>query len=269
VAFNTGVGNQNLTPETAITKTAGFVYNPSYVNGLTIAVDYFDIEVKNRITAIGVGYTLDQCYINQVQEFCDNFSRNSEGVITQLNRGNANLGALATKGLDLEVNYRLPRTSFGNFGIRTQTTYLDEFILQSTNTSERLNYAGEYPYYRVKSNLTLDWNMGNWSATFGTRYFSASKTSCWDADPDAPIECSNPTGETNNYGTGYDKKSALVYNDLSVGYNFPWKAKLMVGANNVFDKKPRINYDTASSGAAVDPDLPLDRFIWVRYNQSF
>jgi hypothetical protein len=43
VAFDTGVGNGNLTPETAITKTTGFVYSPSFVNGLTVAVDYFDI----------------------------------------------------------------------------------------------------------------------------------------------------------------------------------------------------------------------------------
>jgi iron complex outermembrane receptor protein len=43
----------------------------------------------------------------------------------------------------------------------------------------------------------------------------------------------------------------------------------MVGVNNVFGRKPRINYDTASSGASVDPDVPLDRFVWLRYNQSF
>jgi iron complex outermembrane receptor protein len=269
VAFNTGVGNESLTPESATTKTAGFVYNPSFVNGLTVAVDYFDIEVKNRISAISVNYTLTQCYVFSVQEFCNNFSRNPLGIITQLDRGNKNMGTMSTKGLDLEVNYRLPRTAIGAFGIRTQTTYLDEYKLQSTNDAEKLEYAGDYPYYRVKSNITLDWALGNFSATFGTRYYSPVKANCWDADPDAPIECSNPTGETNSFGTGYDKKGSQVYSDLSFGYATPWKGKFMVGVNNVFGRKPRTNYDTNASATAVDPDVPLDRFFWVRYNQSF
>lgn len=43
----------------------------------------------------------------------------------------------------------------------------------------------------------------------------------------------------------------------------------MVGINNVFLKKPRFNLDADASATAVDPDLPIDRFFWIRYNQSF
>ena len=268
VAFNTGVGNNSLTPETATTRTAGFVYNPSFVSGLTVAVDYFDIEVKNRVSAIGVGYTLTQCYVEQVQEFCDNFSRDVSGQITQLNRGNKNMGSMSTKGADLEVNYRLPRMSYGQFAVRSQTTYVDEFNLQSTNTSSVLNYAGEYPYYRVKSNMTLDWSLGNWSATLGARYFSHVKSTGWDCDPAAPVECNNPTGQSTGFD-GYNLLGSQTFTDFSVGYKTAWNGKIMVGVNNILNKKPRSNYDAGTSAAAVDTDLPLDRFIWVRYNQSF
>nr|WP_315467401.1 TonB-dependent receptor [uncultured Undibacterium sp.] len=270
VAFNTGVGNNTLTPETATTKTLGFVYNPSFVPGLTVSVDWFNIEVKNRVSAIGVGYTLNQCYVLGVQSFCDNFSRDpSSGVITQLSRGNKNMGTMSTEGFDLGINYRFPKTAYGQFAVRTETTYLDSYSTQSTNEAEKLNYAGEYPYYRVKSNLAIDWSRGNWSATFGTRYMSPAKGNCWDADPEAPIECNNPTGITNSFGTGYDLKGSQIYNDISVGYATPWKGKVMVGINNVFARKPRTNYDTSSSSTSVDPDVPLDRFFYVRYNQSF
>jgi len=49
---------------------------------------------------------------------------------------------------------------------------------------------------------------------------------------------------------------------------------LAVGANNVFDKKPRITYDASStyggtSASSVDAELPIDRFVYVRYNQAF
>ena len=268
VAFNTGVGNNSLSPETATTKTAGFVYNPSYVNGLSVAVDYFDIEVKNRISSIGVGYTLNQCYIEGVQEFCDNFSRDATGQITQLSRGNKNMGSMSTKGFDLELNYRFPRLSFGQFAFRSQSTYIDEYNLQSTNESEVLNYAGEFPYYRVKSNLSLDWTLGNWSATLGSRYYSPVKSTGYDCDPDAPIECNNPLGESAGF-SGYNKLGSQTFTDLSVGYKTAWNGKIMVGINNIFAKAPRINYDSGASAAKVDADVPLDRFVWVRYNQSF
>jgi iron complex outermembrane receptor protein len=268
VAFNTGVGNQTLTPETATTKTAGFVYNPSFVSGLTVAVDYFDIEVKNRISAIGVGYTLTQCYVENVQEFCDNFSRDATGQITQLNRGNKNMGSMSTKGLDLELNYRLPRNAYGQFAVRSQTTYVDQYNLQSTNESEILNYAGEFPFYRVKSNASLDWNLGNWSATLGARYYSPVKTTGWDCDPEAPIECNNPTGQSSGFD-GYNLLGSQVYTDLSVGYKTAWNGRLLVGINNILGRKPRQNYDSGASSSKVDADVPLDRFVWVRYNQSF
>jgi iron complex outermembrane receptor protein len=67
----------------------------------------------------------------------------------------------------------------------------------------------------------------------------------------------------------------MVYSDLSVGYAFPWKGKLLVGANNVFNRKPIVVYDAASalggnsSSSAVDPERPIDRFFYVRYNQQF
>jgi len=268
VAFNSGVGNDTLTPETAKTKTAGIVYNPSFVNGLSIAVDYFDIEVKNRVSTISTAYTLSQCLVEGVQQFCDNYSRDSTGQITQLNRGNANMGSMSTKGFDLELNYRFPRTAYGQFAIRSQSTYVDEYNTQATATAEVLNYAGEYPLYRVKSNASLDWSLGNWNATLGARYFSGVKSTGWDCDPDAPIECSNPLSESTGF-LGYNKLGSQTFTDLSVGYKTSWNGKIMVGINNIFAKGPRANYDSGASAAAVDADLPLDRFFWVRYNQSF
>jgi iron complex outermembrane receptor protein len=271
--FNTGAGNDSLTPETATTRTLGLVYSPSFVTGLSVAVDYFDIRIKNRITAVGAAYEINQCYINSVQSFCDKIKRDPvSGQITLLSRGNSNLGELGTKGLDLSVGYRLPKTAWGNFGVRSESTYVDQYRIKSTATADFINYAGEYGTYRVKSNLSLDWDLGNWGASFTSHYYSATKGHCWTVSP--AVECSDPAGAA-SWGTGFDRKGAMVYSDLNLSYAFPWKGKLMVGANNVFDKKPRIVYDAASSlggsssSSSVDSELPIDRFVYVRYNQKF
>jgi iron complex outermembrane receptor protein len=272
VPFNTGAGNDALEPETATTKTFGLVYSPSFVSGLSVALDYFDIGVKNRITAVSAAYEINQCYVNGVQSFCDKIKRDSTGQISSLSRGNANLGQLGTKGFDLSVGYRLPRTAFGQVGIRSESTYVDSYRIKSTATSDWVNYAGEFGINRVKSNLTLDWNLGNWSATLTSRYFSGVKVHCWSASTN--VECSNPN-DAASWGTGYTKLGAMVYNDLSVGFALPWKGKLLVGANNVFNRKPIVVYDAGSayggnsSSSSVDPERPIDRFFYVRYNQAF
>jgi iron complex outermembrane receptor protein len=266
--FQTGLGNSDLKPETATTRTLGLVYSPSFVPGLSAALDWFNIAIQNRISEITVKYTLDQCYLFGVQSFCNNVTRGDTGQITKLSRGNANLGSMKTEGLDLSLNYRLPRNSWGQFAFRSESTFLKRFEIQSAPGAEIINRSGEYGYNRFKSNLSLDWNQGKWAATLSARYVSAVKDDCWDAEEG--IECSNPDGAKTSFSAaGYNRLSSLTYTDLSVSYATPWKGKILVGANNLFDRKPRITYETQSSGTGVDPDVPVDRFFYVRYNQAF
>lgn len=279
-AFNSGVGNDSLTPETATTKTMGFVYNPSQLPGLNIGVDWYRIQVDNRITAVSAGYVLGQCYVQGVQQFCNQIRRDATGQVSSLDRGNLNLGALQTEGFDLAVGYRFPATSYGKFTLRTESSYVKSYKAKSTNTSDYVESAGEYAIYRFKSNIGVDWSLGDFGATLGTRYYSPIKTQCWDVgstsatSPRPPVECSNPT-DTWSSGTGYNKLSARIYNDLNLSYKTPWKGTASFGINNLFNIKPRINYSAGSnfggpsSSSSVDPDLPIDRFFYVRYEQRF
>ncbi len=279
VAFNSGAGNAFLKPETATTKTVGLVYSPSYVPGLTTSLDWYNITIKNRITAVSASYVMNQCYTQGVSEFCSSIKRDPvTGMITALSRGNANLGELQTKGIDFNIAYQLPKTQYGLFGARMESSYVDSYRIKSTNDGDWQEYAGEYGTYRFKANFSLDWSLGNWNATLASRYYGAVKTQCWDSS-DPAFSCTNP-GQAASWGTDVDKKKGIWYSDLSVGFKTPWKGQILVGANNVFNKKPRVildaNYGIGSapgsgnsSSSSVDPDLPIDRFFFVRYNQSF
>ena len=263
VPFQQGSGNLNLRPETAKTKTLGIVYSPSFIPGLTTSLDWYKIDVSNRITAVGVDYILDQCYLAGVKSFCSQVQRDASGKIVNLQRGNANLGKLSTEGLDVGIAYRLPRTSYGQFSVRSDSTWMKSYKIKSTDDADWQEYTGEYDYNRFKTNLSLDWSLGNWSATFTSRYVSGVKDGCFSAT----VECSNPKGDA-SFGR-YNKIGSLTYSDLSVGYKTSWKGQFLVGANNVFDKGSRIVYRGSSSGTAVDPNVPVDRFVYVRYNQAF
>ncbi|HWJ96341.1 MAG TPA: TonB-dependent receptor, partial [Telluria sp.] len=270
--FQSGAGNSSLTPETAVTKTLGLVYSPSWIPGFSAAVDWFKIRVDNRISAIGAGFTINQCYVSGVQAYCDKIVRDkATGQIINLSRGNANLGMLETEGADLSVSYRFPRSAWGQFNVRSESTWVKSWRSKSSATANWQEYVGEFGTPRWKSNLGVDWNMGNWSSTLGGRYYSGIRDKCWSST----VECSDPEQTGASFGKGVNNLSGEFYFDLSVGYKLPWNAKIMAGANNLFDKKPRIVYTAAStlggtsSSSSVDPDRPIDRFFYVRYNQSF
>jgi iron complex outermembrane receptor protein len=269
--FYSGAGNTTLTPERAVTDTLGFVYSPSYLPGFSASVDWFRIKVNNMITAVGATWVAQQCYVENNPTFCSAIQRNPAGEISSLSRGNLNLGEMQTDGADISFGYRFPMTQYGRFALRSDTSYVHSFKQKSTSDAEWQDYAGDYFYNKWKSTNAVDWSMGNWSATWTARFYSAVRDQCWDVE--SAIECSNPTGYTESFGTGYNKLGAEVYHDLNVGYKTSWKGQIQFGINNLFDKKPRISYTANTSGQAssssVDPNLPLDRFFYVRYNQSF
>ncbi|WP_108786936.1 TonB-dependent receptor domain-containing protein [Erythrobacter sp. Alg231-14] len=106
-------GNPNLQEETSDSLTFGVVLQPSFIPGLTITADYFDITVDDAIQTISLQQALDICF-NQVQDLTDprclNFvgTRDAQGAFGRDNPpvlGGANIAELSVSGIDLQVNY--------------------------------------------------------------------------------------------------------------------------------------------------------------------
>ena len=269
--FVTGAGNEFLQPEHSTTRTLGLVYSPHYVDGLDMTLDYYDIKITNVITAIDANYVLDQCYQYSVQEFCSAFQRDANGQVINLHRGNANLGWIETTGYNMGVNYRLPAFSFGKFVFNMNVNYLDDWNQASTNDAPVINYAGQYGYNHWRANLGLDWNLGNWGATWGIRYYGAFLDQCFSDT----IHCNKPNYTSVNwgYGTGANRMGATVFNDAQVRYTLPWKATVAFGMRDIFDKHPPNTVNAYvlgyNSSGSVDPTLDLGRYIYLQYNQQF
>lgn len=94
-------GNEDLEPESATTWTAGVVWQPTFTSGLTLTVDYFDIEIKDAIRSIPGSTKLAVCYnsANLSHPFCapGNFTRSSlTGEVTFLSAQPINTGRETT-----------------------------------------------------------------------------------------------------------------------------------------------------------------------------
>src|SRR5690606_11010502 len=123
---------------------------------------------------------LDDCYIYNISERCAGIVRGADSSITFMRYGLTNKGFTETEGFDFGVNYRLPEFSFGRFGVRWDTTYTSKYDQKADNVADTpvVGYVGTPGLFRVRSNLSLDWDLGSFGATWTTRYFSGMKETC-------------------------------------------------------------------------------------------
>jgi outer membrane receptor protein involved in Fe transport len=184
-------GNTALTPEEADILTVGMVYSPDWADGLSFTLDYWDIELTNYITTIGTQVIMDACFASG--EFCDKIQRiqsgPNQGTIIQVNDANTNVGGVDTSGIDFNAVYSFETADWGDFKINFDTSYLIEYVKHNANGPVPHqgwlidNQDGNFP--RIKANVSLDWNYGDFSQHLAVKYIHhVNETeSGWWTDP--------------------------------------------------------------------------------------
>ncbi len=71
----TVTGNLALEPEKADTWGLGVIYRPSFIPGLGLSVDYYDIKIKGAIGTLGPQEIIDRCFTGN-EELCQRLSAN-------------------------------------------------------------------------------------------------------------------------------------------------------------------------------------------------
>src|SRR5690606_15914998 len=127
--------NANLKPETSKSKTVGLVWSPRWVQGLDVSLDWYRYEISDMIISDSVDRILRDCYVLGNAARCAGITRASDGHISAMTYGLANLGQMETEGFDLGVKYRLPELAIGQFNIDWQTSYLSSYDEQGQNSA--------------------------------------------------------------------------------------------------------------------------------------
>lgn len=274
VPFTSG-SNPLLEPEFSESKTIGFVYSPNFVEGLSVALDWWNIRIENTVVSDSPNDILSDCYVSLIESRCALFSRDPSlgNIVAQLQYGGRNAGYTETEGFDLDVNYAFD-TDYGRFNAKWATTYVSLYETKSTNDVDAVpgQYNGlvgdNYANFRVRSNLNLGWNYNDFGVTWGMRYNSGVKENCFDVE----LICTNPEYQapsTEGTITPKNRIGSTTFHDLQFSYNTPWNGRVAIGANNVFEKDPPIMFEGPLSGFAFYGGHDIGRFIYMRYTQKF
>lgn len=126
-------GSIELAPEESDTYSFGAILTPSFIEGLVLSVDWYDIDVQDAITNIGPETTLLQCI--ETGNFCDLVRRGQNdtlwlGLASATNGVSAlsqNIGFFRVKGIDAEISYSFDVGDWGSMSVNNVTGWIDSW----------------------------------------------------------------------------------------------------------------------------------------------
>ncbi len=238
-------GNPNLGPEEADTTTVGFVFEPSFVPGLSVSLDYYAIEVQKSVSSATAAQIINGCYQTSLNpgltfnSLCGLIQRSpvdgtfNGGTAPGIILASSNLGTDWVSGYDLEVRYRLPLRNlgldpkWGRVDLALSATQTTKYEFQTIPGTPLLDCLGYYstscsPSPKTKFTQRASWNVGDW--TFGYNWRFTSKI----------IE--QPGGQA--YRPEFSTIKAYNIVDATIDWNATKNLKFKLSVANLFDKKP-------------------------------
>ncbi|HJT96765.1 MAG TPA: TonB-dependent receptor, partial [Rhodanobacteraceae bacterium] len=287
----------HLKPELGKSFDYGIVYDPHWIEGLSVSADIWRLYLVNNITSIGAQSVLDLCSTGQTV-YCPLIHRYgagpSEGQIQVIQEPTANLGRVDAKGVDFAFNYRLPEFAFGRFNVGLNATYLTKYDISTapgTISNSVYHYAGHFMNYgssqaagcpgagggvclfpRWRAQSGVNWQLGPFDASWRMRYVGNFRMGSMDPTQDTFPVGTCPGGDACTIHGWMEYYGATVYHDIQFGYNLEaWNTRFDVGVNNLSDKQPPFLYANNTLNANTDPsdfDL-MGRYYWGRVTVKF
>lgn len=263
-------GNPNVGPEKSTSKTLGFVFSPSFAQGLDVSVDWWSIRITDAISSPGAATILDRCYAEGDASYCSLFTRRADDhQIDYMLIAPLNVAQIEAEGWDVNFNYRLPETGFGSFAFMLDSSYLSKWESQSSPGQDFVNYVGIYtdrnPTWRLRSNASLDWSLGDLGISWMARYNSGLDEAC---GPGGSL-CTDPDRRTADGPAPRNHMGSVTYHDVQARYNTPWNGTVRLGVNNVFKKEAPISFQAFANSFDPQYDIPNSRYMYIEYQQRF
>lgn len=218
-----GGGNPNLKPEIGSTLTIGAVFTPTFLPGFNLAVDYYDIKLRDAITSPSAQDVVTACG-NGNQNACLQITRDAQLRPTEINSTYLNLAQYKTSGVDIEASYQT-RLGGGTLRFRALGTYVSEVVIDDgISVIDRAGDVGSVsfgtPHWRATG--SVGYSDDHASLTARVRYVDGGQY-------DHLLNISN------------NDTAARAYVDLNAQANIDDRFTLFANINNLFDRQPPLN----------------------------
>jgi outer membrane receptor protein involved in Fe transport len=281
-------GSTEIQPEEADIFTAGIVYSPDFVDGLSLTIDYWDIEITDAISTIGEQLILTKCANEGI--YCDKIVRYGAdsplyGNSSDIDDRTTNVGGVNSSGYDFNIRYTTD-LDIGTLTVNVDTTYYDTYdIIQADgsiveNAGAYYENGGDGNFPEWKSNINLSLRSDDWSAGWSIRYIGEVEE-LWANESVADIAASdnglfpafktqavtNASGEITSYDLYRDVDSQIIH-DARFTY-FMDNMTATIGLNNVFDEEPP--YAATGFNDNTDPRTynTTGRHVYVTVGMTF
>jgi iron complex outermembrane recepter protein len=252
-------GNPTIAPEKGRTWTVGGVFTPSFISGFTLAVDYYNIRIKDAVGQIQPVDALSSCYITDPRAdnpLCAAVTRDAAtGRIKDGFPVDRNLAAIKQQGLDIDAKYALalPDGMWANkMTLEYNGSIVTKYSIQRNAVLAPIDCKGSYafrcssdavslvaPDYRHRAAVTAD-----------TEYLTAQLA--W-----------RRIGSVKDSNIG-STEVIKAYNtfDLNLSVRPPVEGlSLNVGVSNLFDKKPPLPVNAGAFNTYPDTYDVLGRSV--------
>jgi iron complex outermembrane receptor protein len=243
-------GNPDLGPETAETFTVGLVAEP--LDGLSFTVDYYDIQLDNVISSLGVGTRLSNCYsaggaggVGGSDSFCTSVARNAVGDFDGISAFNENLSTWTVNGIDLNAEY-----SFDALGLDWSVDWEASYI----NEWSTVAFAGEDPIEAVGAASSGSGSIPEWKHNFGFQVGGDSWNVAYNLlYVDELITESVFYGNATIEDVADYKAEAFMNHNVSMSYIVNENIQFRAGIDNLLDEIPPYysDYDDSNTDTTL------------------
>jgi outer membrane receptor protein involved in Fe transport len=226
-------GNPDLESEESESLTAGFVWTPSFVENLSVTVDYYDIEITDAITFVAAQNVADNCVDatgGPDAGFCSQVDRNpTTNDIELVRSGYLNAAALNTKGVEAQIRYSTDLSSFELPGEITTNLLVSKLLeleqFEFQDRPDEINVEdGEVGDPSLQLRFGLDYQINDLVVSWSTRFIDRSFT----------LDIS-PTGDTAE-DTSPAYVGSITTHDVSFNYVINDHMSVSGGIRNLTDK---------------------------------
>ena len=244
-----GGGIGQLEPETSTAKTFSVILTPNLSGALwgglrtRLAVDYFDIEVKDQITLLGAGNILRGCYDSDVADepLCGLFTRAASGPdaqsVTSVTDRYVNISRQRNRGIDLSLAIDQDLGNLGALAFRAQMTWQVEDKVALFPGTE-VDDNGKIGNPKWVGDFNLGWTKGGWTLFYGMDVTGAASNEEDLLRAQGGDACRTSAFRPGGRFCPDVSVSATFYHSLSLSRDVAERFRITLGVANLFDTPP-------------------------------